>query len=83
MKLLKEVKQKLKLLNPANFNKLISEGGLNAANMLGSGDSDDDGDMATPDIRRAGKLVAKKAVVKKKEGAVVGKQKKVNNFMDK
>lgn len=46
LKLLKEVKQKLKLMNPNKLNQLMNEG-MNAAHMLGvgglAGDSDNDG----------------------------------------
>lgn len=63
LKLLKEVKQKLKLLNPTKFNQMMSEhgNGMNAAQMLGVGmgggvtgmesDGGDDGlgDVASPE----------------------------------
>ena len=91
MKLLKEVKQKLKLLNPAKFNQMMNEhGGLSAAQMLGVGggmDSDHDGDnladIASPEamaMRKGGKAVKK---AKKKPSVGAGQRKVFNNYMEK
>jgi len=73
LKLLKEVKQKLKLIGPnGKFNQMMSDGQINAAQMLGVGtnaagiaDSDDDGlgDVASPEqvvARKGSKGPAKK-----------------------
>lgn len=51
MKLLKEVKQKLKLLQPGGkFNKMLSDGTFNAAQMLeGENEDEDMGDVASPE----------------------------------
>ena len=93
LKLLKEVKQKLKLLNPTKFNQMISDhggNGMNAAQMLGVAggmDSDGDdglGDVASPE-QMAGRKGAKLGKKKKKTmpGGPPGQQRKViNNFMD-
>lgn len=63
LKLLKEVKQKLKLMNPNKLNQLMNEG-MNAAQMLNVGnniDSDNDFDACTPEqIMGKRKLVGKK-----------------------
>ena len=52
LKLLKEVKQKLKITNPNKFNQMISEG-MSAAQMLNIGagmDSDNEfNDISTPE----------------------------------
>lgn len=83
LKLLKEVKQKLKLLNPNKFNQLISDGGLNAAQMLGVGggvDSEDEiGDVATPE-QIMGKRPNKMAAKKKKK--MPTGTKKFNNYIN-
>lgn len=91
LKLLKEVKQKLKLLNPQRFNQMMNENGGNAAQLLGVGptstniesDMDDGlGDVASPEqmnVRHKGKLVAPGAAKKKKNSS---KQRKpINNYM--
>ena len=51
LKLLKEVKQKLKLLQPGGkFNKMLSDGTFNAAQMLeGENEDEDMGDVASPE----------------------------------
>ena len=75
LKLLKEVKQKLKLLSPNRINQL--DHGINAAHLLG-GDSDNEEDVASPEsIVRKGKK--KKS---KKTSSTAGAQRKFNNFMN-
>ena len=51
LKLLKEVKQKLKLLQPGGkFNQMVNDPNFNAANIMSGVDSDEDlGDMASPE----------------------------------
>jgi len=44
LKLLKEVKQKLKLLNPNKLNQMMSDGGMNAHAILGMGGIDSEED---------------------------------------
>lgn len=83
------MKQKLKFLNPAKLNQLISEGGFNAVAMMGGmNDSEDDGgadNVASPEgAMRKGKGLIKKAKKKSASGAgQMGGPKKYNNFMDK
>jgi hypothetical protein len=66
LKLLKEVKQKLKLLQPGGkFNQMVNDPNFNAANILSGVDSDDDlGDVASPETM-AGRVKSKGPGVKK------------------
>lgn len=88
LKLLKEVKQKLKITNPNMLNQMMSEG-MSAAQMLninmgGANDSDNElNDLSTPEQlmgKKPTKIVKK---TKKKTSTLGGQQKKVNNYMDK
>lgn len=95
LKLLKEVKQKLKLLNPAKFNQMLNEhggSGLNAAQMLGvagvgaggmagmESDGDDGlGDVASPEQMAVRKGGKLAAKKKKKSAGPGGQQRKVIN----
>jgi len=57
LKLLKEVKQKLKLLQPGGkFNQLVNDPNFNAANIMSGVDSDEDlGDVASEAMAIRGK----------------------------
>jgi len=77
--LLKEVKQKLKLLNPNKLGHLLSSDNAMNAQILGvnSGDSDDD-DVASPEtVAKKGKKKKKKSVMGVSSG-----QRKFNNFIN-
>lgn len=77
LKLLKEVKQKLKLLSPNRIAQM--DGGLLTAQMIGGGMNDSDGDdIASPEVTGMGKRVKKK---KSKKSAAGGAHRKINNFM--
>ena len=85
LKLLKEVKQKLKLLQPGGkFN--INDPNFNAANILSGADSDEDlGDVASPETM-AGRSKSKGAAAKKKKkptagGSGLGQRKVINNYV--
>ena len=82
LKLLKEVKQKLKLLQPGG--KFMNDPNFNAANILSQADSDDDlGDVASPETMLGrGKSKGAAAKKKKKPAAVgVGQRKVINNYV--
>ena len=80
LKLLKEVKQKLKLLNPNKLGHLLSSDPQMNAQILkvGTGDSDEE-DVASPEQMQS-KKGKKKA--KKKVAVVAGGQRKFNNFIN-
>jgi hypothetical protein len=84
LKLLKEVKQKLKLLQPGGkFNQMVND--PNFANILTGVDSDEDlGDVASPETM-AGRGKSKGAAAKKKKkpsaGSGLGQRKVINNYV--
>ena len=86
LKLLKEVKQKVKLLNPTKMGQMISDPGMSAAQMLAAAgaalDSEEDlSELISPELasKKPKKVVGAKT---KKVGASQNKSKKINNFME-